>query len=480
MHRALQVLTLGVAFAMGLLGPGAAAVPSELVSLEDAFVEIADRVRPSVVNIRTERVRLGVDDDGDLPEFFRLFPHRNFPPDAFRRRAAGSGLILDDQGHILTNNHLVSKAQKVEVRVERSNGRSGHQEEWVEAEVVGTDPATDLAVLRLREVPAGLQPATLGASRNLRVGQWAIAIGDPYGLDKTVTVGVISALGRRNFRGPLRDVRYQNFIQTDASINPGNSGGPLVNLHGEVIGISTFILSESGGAVGIGFAIPIDLARDVFEDLIRYKKVVRGYLGVRISDIDEDKAQAFKLEHRGGALIEEVMPDTPAERGGLRHGDVVLKVDGVPVEDAASLQHAVAQRDPDETVELEVLRQGVIVAKRITLEELPTELVVAAKPVVQTKLGLATRDITPAIAEERGIEQRGVLVSEVDPTGLAARKGIAPGHIILEVAGTPVNSTQELKGEVETLAPGTWFTLWVQDEDGRTRFIPLRVPEADE
>lgn len=475
MLRFMRTCALAAVVVVCMTTAAPAAPRKELIALEEAFVEIAEQVRPSVVNVRSERSVLGLDHE-NLPEFFRFFPHRNMPPGGLRQQAAGSGFILDEQGHILTNNHLVSKAKKVEVRIEHPNGQRGRDREWIEAEVVGTDPASDLAVLRLIDVPDDMRPAALGTSKDLRVGQWAIAIGDPYGLDKTVTVGVISALGRHNFRGALRDVQFQDFIQTDASINPGNSGGPLVNLRGEVIGISTFILSESGGAVGIGFAIPIDLARGVFEDLIRYKKVFRGYLGVVISDITHEKAQAFNIEQGGGALVEQVMPDTPAERGGLIHGDVILRINGEPVFDAAGLQHAVAQQNPDDTVELEVLRRGKIVKKQITLEERPSQLGVATRPEVESKLGLATENITPEIAEERNIERRGVLITEVDPSGPAARKGIEPGHIILEVANTPVNSTKDLMAEVAKLEPGTWFTLWVQDENGRTRFIPLRVP----
>lgn len=476
MQRSLGAITLGAALALGPVATAQAAAPPALSALEDAFVDIADRVRPSVVTIRSERDAMVGEEEG-LPDFFRIFPHQGVPPHLFRQQAAGSGFVLDAEGHILTNNHLVEGAKTVEVHLEDEETRNGTGPEWLDAEIVGADPATDLAVLKLKEVPKDLRPATLGDSSQLRVGQWAIAIGDPYGLDKTVTVGVISALGRRNFQGPLRDVAYQNFIQTDAAINPGNSGGPLVNLEGEVIGISTFILSESGGAVGIGFAIPINMARDVFEDLIRYRKVVRGYLGVRISDIDEDMAQALKLEHRRGALVQEVIADTPAARAGLEHGDIVLEIDGKPVLDAAHLQQEVARRDPDETIELAIVRGGKPRTVSVTLEELPATLLAGVPPAIDQILGMRVQDITDELAQARGLEAgRGVIVAEVQPGSPAFRKGIEPGDVILELGGAPIESVEQLEQLLAQLEPGTWFTLWIQDSDGRTRFIPLRTP----
>ena len=479
MTSRLFTLALSALLLTGATSPARAEAPPALMALEDQFVEIAERVRPAVVNVKTQRnAMMGLKNGDAAREMFPDFPWHQFGPPrgGFRQQATGSGFLVDDQGRVLTNNHLVQDAKKVEVRVDLPNGNNGTQAEWIEAEVIGTDPHTDLAVLRLKSIPPGLRSAKLGTSSDLRVGQWAMAIGDPYGLDKTVTVGVISALGRRGFGGPLRRVTYQNFIQTDASINPGNSGGPLVNIRGEVIGINTFIFSESGGAVGLGFAIPIDLARGVLEDIIRYGKVIRGYLGVRISDIDTELARGLGLEDRRGALVQEVMEGTPAERGGMKHGDVVLKIDGQDVEDAAGLQSAVASHDPDQTVEFEILRKGAHRTLRITLEALP-ERASAIRPAAGTSTGVAVQDITEEIAQARGIEQRGVLVSEVDPASPAARKGIEPGHVILEVRGKPVNSVKEWDATIGKMKPGEWFTLWVQDSEGRTRFIPLQIPE---
>jgi len=456
-----------------------------LANLEQAFSAIADEVRPSVVNIKTERENVfGIEDNEELRRLFPFF-HPDMPqspPRSFRQQAAGSGFVLDAEGHILTNNHLVDGATKVEVRIESEHTKNGQRGEWLEADIVGTDPATDLAVVKLREVPKDLTPAKLGKSKDVRVGQWAIAIGDPFGLDKTVTVGVVSAVNRKNFGGALQDVRYQNFIQTDASINPGNSGGPLVNLNGEVIGINTFIFSETGGAVGIGFAIPIDMAQDVVADLIRYGKAVRGFLGVKIRDLDPDMMRAMGAEDLRGALIDEVVPDTPADRGGLKKGDVVLRLDGEPIEDAAMLQSLIAGREPDEKVELDVLRRRERKTIEITLEEFPEEQQQRAERGAINRLGIAVQELSDAFKAERNLDPsvQGVIVAEVDPNSMAADKGLERGLIILEVAQSPVSSVAQFEAEIAKIKPGEFFTLYVVTNTGNQSYVALQMPDSTE
>src|SRR6058998_729686 len=296
-----------------------------LHALEEAFTTVADRVTPAVVNVSTVPRKQSAE---ETPERFREFFGEEFYERFFRRRpredtrASGSGVTVDPRGYILTNNHVIENAQDITVRL--SDGRK------FTAKLVGRDPKTDLAVLKV-EAPAPLPAAELGDSDHLRVGQWAIAIGNPFGLDRTVTVGIISATARNR----VGVATYENFIQTDASINPGNSGGPLLNIDGKVIGINTAILSSGQG---IGFAIPINMARDVMTQLIDKGRVVRGWLGISIQDLTDDLAAGFGASGKGGVLVADVMKDSPAEASGLKAGDIIVDFSGTPVKDVTELQ----------------------------------------------------------------------------------------------------------------------------------------------
>jgi serine protease Do len=317
----------------------------------------------------------------------------------------------------------------------------------LKATLVGSDPQTDLAVLKVEN--GGLDPLPLGDSDKLRVGQWVVAAGTPFGLATSITSGIVSATGRSN----LRIADYEDFIQTDAAINPGNSGGPLLDLNGEVVGINTAIFSRTGGYMGIGFAIPINMAKDVMNSLIEDGKVTRGRLGAWIQDLDEDLAESFDVEARSGVLIGDVDPDSPAGRAGLRAGDIVTKYNGDPVTRADDLRLRVAATRPGDEVELEVVRDGRRRTVEVEIGELESEDV-AGNERPTTKLdegiGLGVRTLTPEIAEQLGLESsvKGAVVTEVDPFGPAADAGIRQGDVIVQVQSTPITSAEDLRREL--------------------------------
>src|SRR2546422_479122 len=329
-----------------------------LHALEEAFTTVADRVTPAVVNVSTVPRKQSAE---ETPERFREFFGEEFYERFFRRRpredtrASGSGVTVDPRGYILTNNHVIENAQDITVRL--SDGRK------FTAKLVGRDPKTDLAVLKV-EAPSPLPAAELGDSDHLRVGQWAIAIGNPFGLDRTVTVGIISATARNR----VGVATYENFIQTDASINPGNSGGPLLNLDGKVIGINTAIVAAGQG---IGFAIPINQAREGMRQLIASGRVVRGWLGIAIQHITDELASSFGVREREGVLGADVMKGGPAETAGLRAGDVVVELNGTRIHEVPDLQRRVAGLAPGARVRVVVVRDGARQPATVTLGEMP-------------------------------------------------------------------------------------------------------------
>ncbi len=325
---------------------------SVLRALEDAFVSVADRVTPAVVNVSVKPKRIAPEGESPErqerfreffgPEFFeRFFRQRQPREDA---RSTGSGVIVDPQGYILTNNHVVENADSVEVRL--SDDRK------FQATVVGRDPKTDLAVLKIDASSGSLPVAALGDSDKLRAGQWAIAIGNPFGLDRTVTIGHISATGRTH----VGVATYEAFIQTDASINPGNSGGPLLNIEGKVIGINTAMVSSGQG---IGFSIPINMAREIMTQLVNKGRVVRGWLGIVIQELTPELAESFGVKKDSGILVADVMKDSPAEAAGLKPGDIVVEFNGAPIKDVTELQKRVAAVEPGRATPLVVVRDKV-------------------------------------------------------------------------------------------------------------------------
>ncbi len=450
--------------------PAVAAKPSveTLQAIQEAFVEVAERVKPSVVNINTtqkarpsRRPPLDPSLRGPFRDFFgddffeRFF--REGPRRDLERRSLGSGVIVDQQGFILTNNHVTERADEIQVTLA--------DKRTFKAKVVGSDPKTDLAIIRI-EKATGLIPARLGNSDVIRIGEWAIAIGNPFGLAQTVTVGVISATGRSN----VGITAYEDFIQTDASINPGNSGGPLVNIRGEVIGINTAIVAAGQG---IGFAIPINMAKGIKDMLIAQGRVVRGWLGVQIQGLTEDLAAQFGVKPDEGVLIANVLKDGPADKGGLKSGDVILEIDGSKVAGVSQLQRFIAGVPPGKQVNLKLRREGRELTLALAVEEMPTEEPVAvAVPEEQGagRYGFKVQDLTPELREQFGLkEAEGVVVSELAPEGPAARTGLRPGDVILEVGRQRVKNTKEFAAAVRRAREkGLLLRVW---RDGGSQFV---------
>jgi serine protease Do len=412
------------------------------------FVAIAEEVKPAVVNISAESVTEDkyhnfMDDD-----FFRRFfglPQDRMPnqPRMRRSESLGSGFIISTDGYILTNNHVVEGAEKVTVTLS--------DQKRFKADIVGADKETDVAVLKI-DAGNDLPAIPIGNSDSIFVGDWVMAVGNPFpnlGLDRTVTVGVVSAKGRQGLSFGSDNPSYQNYIQTDASINPGNSGGPLVSLQGEAIGINSAIATPTGGNVGIGFAIPINMARDVADQLMKSGKVVRGYLGVYPQDITEDLKNANGLLSTQGALVAQVDKNTPAEKAGLQVGDVVTKFDGNPVNDAQQFRFLVAQAGPGAQVNIEVLRNGITKDIKVKLGD-RTEFVSSKEqqPSEEKKqdhwLGLSVETLTQDNAGQYNVEFiPGAIVTGVEPGSPADDAGLIVGDVILKVGGKEIKGAED-------------------------------------
>jgi len=446
-----------------------------LQALEDAFVSVADRVTPAVVNVSTKAKRApeGAPGSGESPEseqrfreffgpeFFERFFRRRAPRD--EGRASGSGVIVDARGFILTNNHVVENAGEIEVRL--SDDRK------FTATVVGRDPKTDLAVLKVDAGGGTLPVAELGDSDKLRIGQWAIAIGNPFGLDRTVTAGIISATGRTR----VGVATYEAFIQTDASINPGNSGGPLLNLDGRVIGINTAIVSTGQG---IGFSIPINMAKDIMTQLIAKGRVVRGWLGIAIQDLTPELAAGFGVKPGSGVLVSEVMKDSPAEAGGLRSGDIITEFGGAPIKDVTDLQRRVAAVEPGRPSPMTVIRDKAPTTLTIKIGEQPGEETVAAVAPKEEMLGLKVESLTPESAQRFKLTAKsGLLVTDVAQGSSGEAAGIKPGDAILEVNRQAVSSVEGFKRVIAAAKPGDPVPVYLQRGGGRNEYVVLTVPD---
>jgi len=404
----------------------------------DSFADLAQQLSPTVVNIKVTKMAKTGDFagpqqyEGPYREFFeRFFQQMPRPPRSFRQQGSGSGVIVSQDGYIVTNQHVVEGADEVTVTL-------ANQKE-LKAEVVGRDPKTDLAVIKV-ETPDELPAATLGKSQDTRVGDWVMAIGNPFGLTHTVTTGIVSAKGRVIGAGP-----YDDFIQTDAAINPGNSGGPLFNMQGEVIGINTAI---NPAGQGIGFAIPTHVAKPLIPQLVAKGEVTRGYLGVSIQAITPELAQALNLDGPKGALVAEVRPDTSAAEAGLKRGDVIVSFNGSAIENVRDLPAMVANTPVGEKATVTVMRDGKTQEIPLTVGKLPAEVAQAEEPsqVEQGKWGMQLQELTPEMAEKYDLSaDKGILVAGVQPASPAAEAGIREGDIILEVNRQPVTSVQEVK-----------------------------------
>ena len=405
-------------------------------NLSLAFEQVASTIRPSVVSINsTKRVHNRQGQMGDMPfrEFFGDDWYQRFfgPGRDFEARGLGTGVIIGSDGTILTNNHVVDGADEVTVQLA--------DETKFTAKVVGTDPKTDLAVLRIDA--KNLQPAKLGDSEALKIGEWVLAAGNPFGLTASISAGIVSAKGRND----VGVADYTDFIQTDAAINPGNSGGPLVNLRGEVVGINTAIYTQTGGYMGIGFAIPMNMAKTIMTSLIQEGRVVRGWLGVQIQNLDEDLAKSFRYEGTDGVLVSQVMPRTPASQAGMQDEDIITRFGGKKVDNVTELRTLVAATRPGTSAEVEVWRDGRNKTLRVKVDE--QESAESERPHAEPAsldLGLSVRTLTPERARRAGLEEEtdGVLVTEVEPLSAASKAGLREGDIILSVQGKQVATVE--------------------------------------
>lgn len=421
--------------------PPSSAVLKHLDALQDAFANIAEQTKPAVVSLKIKGSFRHPRLEGHGP-----------PGGVIPRRSGGSGLIVDPRGYILTNHHVIEGAGKIEV-ILWDNRR-------LEGEVVGRDPRADLAVIRVKS-DEPLPVAKLGNSDKVRIGEWAIAIGSPFGLDQTVTVGVISGTGRSE----MGLAQYENYIQTDAAINPGNSGGPLLNLRGEVIGINTAVFSQGGS---IGLAIPITMARRIMKQLIEKGRVVRGYIGVFIQPITQEIAEQFGLKGTEGALVSDVMPDTPASKGGIQRGDVIVKFEGRAVERVSQLQRYAADTTPGAVVALTLIRDKQERVVKVTLGELPE-----ASPEIREvslQYGITVEELTREMARRYDVKPGvGVLIAKVEDGSPAERDGLEKGDIVLEANRTPVTSLNQFERILQQLVAGE-DVLVLLSRDKHSRF----------
>ncbi len=430
---------------------------SMLRALEDAFAAVADRVTPAVVHVSTVPKKAATGAPEEAPERFKEFFGEELYERYFRRRpredarATGSGVLVDPKGYILTNNHVIENAQEIIVRL--SDQRK------FPARLVGRDPKTDLAVLKV-DAAGPLPVAELGDSSQLRVGQWAIAIGNPFGLDRTVTVGIVSATARTR----VGVTQYDNFIQTDASINPGNSGGPLLNIDGKVIGINTAIVATGQG---IGFSIPINQARDVMQQLITRGRVVRGWLGIVIQDVTDQLSGSFGVKEREGVLVAEVMKGSPAEAAGLRAGDVVVELGGTPIKEVPDLQRRIAAVKPGQTMKLTVIREKKPVPVTVKIGEMPADEPVVAEALGTNEWGFSVESLTGDAALRFDLPvSRGLLVTDVQPGSPAEKAGLRRGDVILEVARRPADDPANLYRVLGALKPGESVLIYVHRAGG--------------
>ena len=429
------------------------------------FAPVVAKVVPAVVNISSSKVVKTPAGFGQMDPFFRQFFGDDFNgqmnvPRQQRENSLGSGVIVSPNGYVLTNNHVVDGA--TDIRVSLADKRE------FKAKVIGTDPRTDIAVLKLDAT--GLPTVVIGDSSKVRVGDYALAIGDPFGVGETVTMGIVSAKGRTNLG--IED--YEDFIQTDAPINPGNSGGALVDDRGELIGINTAIISHgSGGSQGIGFAVPANLARNVMDQIVKNGKVERAYLGVVPQDVTPQIAQAFGAKETVGALVGDVSPGSPAQRAGLQKGDIVLDVDGRPVTDSNDLRMTISMMRPGATVQLKVFRNGAEQTLSATLGELPTTEASAGGTSSSSESalsGVSVKDLTPDAAQQLGLPagSTGVLVTKISPSSPAADSDLRPGDVIQEVNHKPVRNTAEFE---QALRNSKTEPLLLVNRQGNTIFI---------
>ena len=458
--------------------PAVAASVSTAQNLSAAFESVAETITPAVVSIssakkpkKRDALRKKLNDPALEqfkeyfgPDFFDKFQPQQ--PDG-GQLGLGTGVIIDaQQGLILTNNHVIGEADDVTVTL--------NDKRKFKAEIKGTDPKSDIAVIKIKADK--LTAAKLGNSDNLRIGEWVIASGNPFGLSNSITAGIVSAKGRSISGGG----QFEDFIQTDAAINPGNSGGPLLNLNGEVVGINTAIFSRSGGYMGIGFAIPITMAKSVMESLITKGKVIRGWLGVGIQNLTEELAKSFQFTGTEGALVGSVSEGSPAFKAGFEQGDIITKFGDSKINDVNQLRNLVAATVPGDKIDVEVLRGGKPKVLNVKIEELSNQDAAAPeqeKADSSVDIGIEMQTLTQELASQlHSKKSHGVIVTAVTPGGIAESAGLVPRDIILSVNGKPIKSVKELLAEVTEPALAKGVRL-VVDSQGMERFVFLRSAE---
>ena len=454
----------------------------------ESFADLAERLLPSVVNISTTQVQKRPKNGGpQMPRFPEGSPFQDFFKEFFDRQqreaptrratSLGSGFIISKDGFVVTNNHVIAEADEITVTL--------HDDSKLEAKLIGRDPKTDLALLKV-EPKSALRAVPFGDSGATRVGDWVVAIGNPFGLGGTVTSGIVSARQRDINSGP-----YDDFIQTDASINRGNSGGPMFNLKGEVIGINTAIFSPSGGSVGIGFAIPANLARPIVEQLRQYGKARRGWLGVRIQTVTDEIAQSLGLEKATGALVSSLSQDGPAEKSKIKVGDIILQFDNKVVSEMRRLPRIVAETSVGKAVRVVVWRNGKRVRLPVTLGEFPEDdpKLIAATPdrkqdsgraVTLKELGMTLSALTPELQERFNLQEsmNGVVITKILPGGPAAEKRIPPGAIIRKIGPDQqvVTTPDQVRNKVELSRKAKLNTILILIESrGAQRFVALNI-----
>ncbi len=457
--------------------------------------DLADKLLPAVVEISVE-TKVGPTGPGQLPEVPQLpddSPFKDFFEDFFKRRqgqggeggeaapndrtvnSMGSGFIVDATGLIVTNNHVVEGAEAIQVHMQDGT--------LLKAELVGRDPKTDLAVLRVK-TDKPLPTVTFGDSDKLRIGEWVMAIGNPFGLGGSVSLGIVSARNRDINAGP-----YDDFIQTDAAINKGNSGGPLFNLNGDVMGINTAIFSPTGGSVGIGFSVPANTAKGVVDQLVKYGETRRGWLGVRVQAMSDDLAESMGIGKAKGALVADVTEGSPGKAAGIEPGDVITEFNGKPITEMKALPKAVATTDIGATVVVKLLRKGKEMALNVTIGRLEDgEKVIAAQeaqagsaPAVVTVLGMTLSSINDDLRKKYKIDEKikGAVITEVAKDGAASEKGLEPGDVIMEAGGKPVEGAADISLAIEAAEKaGKSSVLMLAAKAGKageTRFIALKI-----
>ena len=431
------------------------------LEVESAIRDVVDRNMPAVVNISTEIEAGQTEQDRYADDFFRFFFGDQVPRQRRSQKSLGSGFIINEDGYVLSNYHVVKGATKIMITLYGEDGE-------LPAQLIGYDEAYDLALLKIEADNRTFPYVALGDSDAIEPGEFAIAIGNPYGLNNTVTFGIVSAKGRSDVGAN----KYQRYIQTDVAINPGNSGGPLFNIHGQVIGINTLIYSTSGGSIGIGFATPINLATSVMTDLKENGKVTRGYLGIYLQDIDENLSRGLNVKQNSGVYVSEVIPDSPASKGGLEDGDIIIEFDGEKMTRSGDLFNKVATTKVGKEVTVKYLRNGRERSTKVTIEARVDDEAVVPNRTLQNNgqgnarswMGLDVSDITPEISQRLQIRsnERGVVVLNMTQNSKAYQSGLRPGDVIKAINGITISNTNDYNEFVKSYGNDKSFTITIK------------------